>query len=207
MAEYTSPGNKGHDDRKPNGKEKVRGLKDEEAFPVDFVDEFVKGHCRASIDAPATVLILSSINTLVNKGKLTQMPPIEFLIQPVREGEEIRDPADNYRQWVKYLADKEACEANHPLKLLADAVAADIANQSMEEAADRFGLGGDDDMPAEGEAGPSNFRVKGKAPAAEAYGDFADYYVEDDDDYDDEEEDGDEQGPYIPPITGKKPII
>ncbi|KAF2768562.1 hypothetical protein EJ03DRAFT_375246 [Teratosphaeria nubilosa] len=103
-AEYTSKGHKGHDARTANSKSKLRKLKDEEAFPVEDVDDFIAKICGSGKDYSGVEAALCAIEDLYFVDQtITQMPPVEFLISKQGEDELEVDAEANYAAWLDEL--------------------------------------------------------------------------------------------------------
>ncbi|KAK3109250.1 hypothetical protein LTR53_017701, partial [Teratosphaeriaceae sp. CCFEE 6253] len=92
-------------DNKKNKQEPPK-VKDERAFPIELVDQFVQDCCGSDFDYDRIDETIASIESLREAGTLTQMPPIEFLIHAPEEGEAMTSAATNYERWAAQCDDK-----------------------------------------------------------------------------------------------------
>ncbi|KAK3707820.1 hypothetical protein LTR37_011822 [Vermiconidia calcicola] len=82
------------------GKKKPLSLED--GFPIEHMKHFDDNFCGEDYDYDGLTSIVDWIKTLVENGKITSMPPMEFLINKQAQGEQVVDPTDNYDRWAEY---------------------------------------------------------------------------------------------------------
>ncbi|KAK4539647.1 hypothetical protein LTR36_010473 [Oleoguttula mirabilis] len=90
----------GFKERKPAKNGEVAAPKPEEAFPVQLVDSFTRDACGEDYDYDRVTEVLDHIQGMLDTDTIKQVPPIEFLISLPVDGEDITDPANNYKRWT-----------------------------------------------------------------------------------------------------------
>ncbi|KAK4961970.1 hypothetical protein LTR10_002464 [Elasticomyces elasticus] len=140
-------------------------LKPEDVFPADIGDQFETDCCGDDFTYDRIDEVIQHIKSLYAAGTLRAMPPIEFLIHEIEDGEVVNDSASNYQRWV---ATCDGTEYN-PLEEEGDYIKAEESDGSDIRVA-----GADDDDETEDDEDDDNTRDMLMGAVAEADSDDED---------------------------------
>lgn len=87
---------------KVNAKGKVTPLNLENTFPIEYMKHFDDTFCADDQSFDDLDAVIGWIKRLVNESKIESMPPMEFLISDLADGETVIDPTYNYERWVAH---------------------------------------------------------------------------------------------------------
>ncbi|KAF2858927.1 hypothetical protein K470DRAFT_265655 [Piedraia hortae CBS 480.64] len=103
IADYSKPGSKYADRRRTNLKKQKRNLTNDEAFPLNYMEEFKEKFCTEDpVDYEIIMNTLEKIRNLFEKGVIPQMPPVWFIMGDVQIDEQLNDEDGNYRAWMTH---------------------------------------------------------------------------------------------------------
>nr|POF01126.1 hypothetical protein CFP56_21074 [Quercus suber] len=87
---------------KVHKKNKMQLLPPEMACPMDVAEYFEANYRQMGASIPVCLTVMDWMVAVASSRSLANDLPVEFLMDKVREGETLRDPNDNYRQWISF---------------------------------------------------------------------------------------------------------